>query len=76
MFLCRENHVLKGATIKGKNMSIFVPLKDPTVILFGFWEHPFHSHLGIYIVKIEKTRTKIHEIGKIKAILGLGMTPI
>ena len=37
---------------------------------------PFPSHLGKYIIKIGKISTKIHEIGKIKAIFGLGMTPI
>ena len=47
------------------------------VILFGilgsylflhFWENIF--------IKIGKISTKIHEIGKIKVIFGLGMTPI
>ena len=36
--------------------------------------HP--THLGKYFIKIGKIRAKIHEIGKIKAIFGLGMTPI
>ena len=36
----------------------------------------FPSHLGKYIIKIGKISTKIHEIRKIKAIIGLGMTPI
>ena len=39
------------------------------------WD-PFPSHLGKYIIKIGKISTKIHEIRKIKAIFGLGMTPI
>ena len=40
-------------------------------------ENPaFPSHLGKYIVKIGKISTKIHEIGKLKAIFGLGMTLI
>ena len=30
----------------------------------------------IYFIKIGKISAKIHEIGKIKAIFGLGMTPI
>ena len=46
-----------------------------TVILFGTLP-PFPSHLGTYIIKFGKISTEIHEIGKIKAILGLGMTPI
>ena len=37
---------------------------------------PFSTHLGKYFIKIGKIRAKIHEIGKIKAIFGLGMTPI
>ena len=41
-----------------------------------FGKLPFPSYLGKYIRKIGKISTKIHEIGKIKAIFGLGMTPI
>ena len=37
---------------------------------------PFPSHLGKYSIKIGKISAKIHEIGKIKVIFGLGMTPI
>ena len=37
---------------------------------------PFSSHLGRYFTKIGKISAKRFEIGKIKAILGLGMTPI
>ena len=37
---------------------------------------PFSSYLGKYFIKIGKISAKIHEIGKIKAIFGLGMTPI
>ena len=37
---------------------------------------PFPSHLGKKIIKIEKISAKIHVIGKIKAIFGLGRTPI
>ena len=44
--------------------------------IWDFGKLPFPSHLGIYIVKIGKISTKIHEIWKIKAIFGLGMTPI
>ena len=42
----------------------------------GFWEPTFPTHLGKYLIKIGKIRAKIHEIGKIKAIFGLEMTPI
>ena len=38
------------------------------MIYLGFWEDTF--------IKIGKIRAKIHEIGKIKAIFGLRMTPI
>ena len=41
-----------------------------------FRKLPFPSHLGKYFIKIGKISAKIHEIGKIKAIFGLGMTPI
>ena len=44
------------------------------------WDHfgklPFPSHLGKYFIKSGKISAKKHEIGKIKAIFGLGMTPI
>ena len=47
------------------------------LILFGILEKlPFPSHLVKYFVKIGKISAKIHEIGKIKAIFRLGMTPI
>ena len=41
-----------------------------------FGKLPFPEHLGKYFIKIGKISDKIHEIGKIKAIFGLGMTPI
>ena len=37
---------------------------------------PFPSQLGKYLIKSGKISAKIHEIGKIKAIFGLGLTPI
>ena len=43
--------------------------------IWDFGKLPFPSYLGKYVIKIGKISTKIHEIGKIKAI-GLGMTPI
>ena len=36
---------------------------------------PVPSHLGKSFIKIGKISAKIHEIGKIKAIFGLEMTP-
>ena len=44
--------------------------------IWEFGKLPFPTHLGKYFIKIGKIRAKIHEIGKIKAIFGLGMTPI
>ena len=44
--------------------------------IWDFGKLPFPTHLGKYFMKIGKIRAKIHEIGKIKAIFGLGMTPI
>ena len=44
--------------------------------LGDFRKLPFPPHLGKYFIKLGKKSAKIHEIGKIKAIFGLGMTPI
>ena len=44
--------------------------------IWDFGKLPFPTHLGKYFIKIGKIRAKIHEIGKIKAIFGLEMTPI
>ena len=49
---------------------------DHSDFIWNFGTLPFPSHLGIYIIKIGKISTKINKIGKIKAIFGLGMTPI
>ena len=47
------------------------------MFLFATLGHYLFLHiLGKYFIKIGKIRAKIHEIGKIKAIFGLGMTPI
>ena len=43
--------------------------------IWDFGKLPFPEHLGKYFIKIGKISDKIHEIGKIKAIFGLGMTP-
>ena len=44
--------------------------------IWDFGKLPFPTHLGKYFIRIGKIRAKIHEIGKIKATFGLGMTPI
>ena len=44
--------------------------------IWDFGKLPFPTHLGKYFIRIGKIRAKIHEIGKIKAIFGLGRTPI
>ena len=45
--------------------------------IWDFGKLPFPEHLGKYFIKIGKiSAIKIHKIGKIKAIFGLGMTPI
>ena len=44
--------------------------------IWFFGKLPFPLNLGKYIIKNGKISTTIHEIGKINAILGLGMTPI
>ena len=41
-----------------------------------FRKLPFPSHLGKYFITTGKINAKIHEIGKIKTIFALGMTPI
>ena len=41
-----------------------------------FGKLPFPEHFGKYFIIIGKTSAKIHEIGKIKAIFGLGMIPL
>ena len=44
--------------------------------IWDFEKLPFKKYLGKYLIKIGKISAKIHKIGKIKAIFGLGMTPI
>ena len=55
------------------------PMKAPSIhsdFIWDFGKLPFPAHLGKYIIKNGKISTKIHEIGKMKTIFGLGMTPI
>ena len=51
-------------------------LSSVSDFILDFRELPFPSLLGKYFIKIGKISAKIHEIGKIKAIFGLGMTSI
>ena len=51
-------------------------MKYGSDFIWDFGKLPFPTHLGKYFIKIWKIRAKIHEIGKIRAIFGLGMTPI
>ena len=44
--------------------------------IWDFGNLPLPSLLGKYLIKLGKISTKINEIKKIKAIFGLGMTPI
>ena len=44
--------------------------------IWDFRKLAFPSHLETYFIKIGKISAKIPEIGKIKAIFGLGTTPI
>ena len=44
--------------------------------IWDFRKLPFPSNLGKYFIIIGKISAKIHEIGKIKAIFGLAVTPI
>ena len=44
--------------------------------IWDFGKLPFPADLGKYNIKNGKISTKIHEIGKIKTIFELGMTPI
>ena len=66
MYLSRGLHVVVGCGW----------LSLGSDFIWDFGKLPFPTHLGKYFIKIGKIRAKIHEIGKIKAIFGLGMTPI
>ena len=63
--------------VKRSQCSVKVTSSCYTVILFGILgNYLFPSHLGKHFIKVGKISAKIHEIGKIKAIFGLGMTSI
>ena len=53
-----------------------LPMSKVSDFIWDFGKLPFSADLGKYIIKNGKINTKIHEIGKIKTIFGLGMTPI
>ena len=67
---------LKGHIALGLSVHLCVCPYSYSDFMWDFGKLPFPTHLGKYFIKIGKVRAKIHEIGKIKAILGLGMTPI
>ena len=46
------------------------------IFIWDFGKLPFTEHLGKYFIQNGKLSAKIYEIGKIKAMFGLGMTPI
>ena len=50
--------------------------KEVSDFIWDFGKLPFPEHLGIFIIQSWKISAKIYEIGKIKVIFGLGMTPI
>ena len=56
-------------------LPIFCTLRGSDFI-WDFRKLPFTSDLVKYFIKIGKISAKIHEIGEMKAIFGLGMTPI
>ena len=81
----RDNHKLTlfykmNNNITPSYLSDLVPGTVSTAtssdFIWDFGKLHFPTHLGKYFIKIGKVRAKIHEIGKIKAIFGLGMTPI
>ena len=59
-----------------KSVHALPKIFTPSDFIWDFGRLPFPTHLEKYFIKIGKIRAKIHEIGKIKAIFGLGMTPI
>ena len=68
MLISIETHITYDFPVGGPD-----PYSD---FIWDFGKLPFPTHLGKYFNKIGKIRAKIHEIGKIKAIFGLGKTPI
>ena len=71
-----RTHTKYGMKIFEFDMLMIFDLLTLPQVIWDFGKLPFPTHLGKYFIKIGKIRAKIHEIGKIKAIFGLGMTPI
>ena len=59
-----------------KNQESFSCVCETSDFVWDFRKLPFPSHLRIFFIKIGEISAKIHEIGKIKTIFGMGMTPI
>ena len=62
--------------MKKLNFDLLTPSLGISGFIWDFRKLPFPSILGKYFIRIGKISAKIHEIRKIKAIFGLGMTPI
>ena len=60
--------------MKRETEMVSLQIGNTSDFIWDFGKLPFPTHLGKYFIKIGKIRAKIHEIGKIKAIFGLGMT--
>ena len=60
-------------SVPSKHIKLF---QHQQYFIWDFGELPFREHLGKCLIKIGKISAKIHEIGKIKAIFALGMTPL
>ena len=71
--LCTNGTNLFGHLDTDQSHRTYTCISD---FIWDFGKLPFPSHLGKYFIKSGKISAKIHEIGKIKAIFGLGMTPI
>ena len=69
-----ENLLLKNRM--SYDLETWLVASGTSDFIWKFGKLPFPSHLGKYFIKIGKINAKIHEVGKIKAIFGLGMTPI
>ena len=52
----------------------FITHGSDFILVFG--KLPFSLHSGKCFIHFGKKITKIHKIGKIKSIFGLGMTPL
>ena len=75
-----EHHLHLKTLSNGFFFILYVPSTifqlNSNYFIWDFGKLPFPEQLGKYFIKVGKIRAKIHEIGKIKAIFGLGMTPI